>query len=517
MTFTPSAYQVAILEYIKTQGGHLSINAVAGSGKTTTLESIAELLQGNKVVSFAFNKHIADTLAIRLKQYGTEVKTINAFGHGICMRNLHGRVELNDRKYSKIVNDMLNKTAPFSQWAWSNNPAEKEKFDSAQKWLTTVANKIRLVLADFNDVRECLKVGHQFGVVYEGTHGDQLFGMVKRVIAEGLRQAKELKVIDFADQVFLPVHLGWAAPQFDYVLVDEAQDLNAAQRKLVFKAISKLGGRMIAVGDISQAIMGFAGADAHSFRLIQSELNAELLPLSVCYRCPKSHLALARSIVPHIEATENAIEGTINIIQASEVHSAVKFGDLILCRFTAPLVALCIALIKKRIPARVRGRDIGNELASLAEKIGKPVEWSLFLTALRAYQENKSNYLTQQEADDTQFQILADTVEALTVCYTDFGATNIDEMCSMIRDMFSDEKSSIYLSTIHRAKGLEADNVFILNGEEMPYTRGSADQIEQERNLLYVALTRAKSTLTFVSGDSYKACIMETTLQSWSK
>lgn len=513
--FTPSEYQQAIIDEVVGGSGDLVVNAVAGSGKSATLKMIAQVLRKSRVFSVAFNKHIADHLSQQLKQFGTEVKTINAFGHGVCIRNIGGQIKLETRKYSKIIGYTLEESAPFKYWINSNKPEHKQWLDEAKKWLRVVVEKVRLTLTDFNNSEALISLGYKFGVTYAGDHFDALVKLVAVVINEGIKVARNHKVIDFADQVFLPVHLNWSTPTFDYVMVDEAQDLNNAQRKLIFKARSPLGGRMIFVGDKFQAIYAFSGANAQSFDLIQSELNAKQLPLSVCYRCPSSHIRMAQHYMPAIEPRDNAPVGEYQVIKLSDTHSHIKVDDLVLCRFTAPLVGLCISLIKKRVPARVRGRDVGNELAELAEKIGGMVEWDLFLTALRAYRENQYSYLVQQEADDQMFILLDDKVEALSTCYTDFGAGNIQELSAMIRDMFSDDRASVYLSTIHRAKGLEAAHVLLVGAEDLPLTRGDAEQLEQEKNLLYVALTRATEKLTFVAKDEYAQDDMNARITKW--
>ena len=76
-----------------------------------------------------------------------------------------------------------------------------------------------------------------------------------------------------------------------------------------------------------------------------------------------------------------------------------------------------------------------------------------------------------------------------------------------INIIFSDnEKDGICLSTIHKAKGLEADNVFILCESLMPSKHARKKwEIESEQNLIYVAITRAKKTLNYISEKMFPA------------
>jgi hypothetical protein len=104
--------------------------------------------------------------------------------------------------------------------------------------------------------------------------------------------------------------------------------------------------------------------------------------------------------------------------------------------------------------------------------------------------------------EDSAADSLADRYSAINTCYSEFGSRcqSLPEFCDRLANLFSDTKSPVVLSTIHRAKGDEADNVFLLGCNDLPYTaKAQKDwQIEQEYNLLYVALTRAKQSLYLV-------------------
>jgi len=73
----------------------------------------------------------------------------------------------------------------------------------------------------------------------------------------------------------------------------------------------------------------------------------------------------------------------------------------------------------------------------------------------------------------------------------------VDNLKSTIDELFSDAQASIWLSSVHRAKGLEADRVFIIRPEQLPprWSKPGTWQYEQELNLKYVAMTRAKKEL----------------------
>ena len=80
------------------------------------------------------------------------------------------------------------------------------------------------------------------------------------------------------------------------------------------------------------------------------------------------------------------------------------------------------------------------------------------------------------------------------------GLSTVDELIEKINIIFSgDSTDAVQLSTVHKAKGLEADNVFILKPSLMPLKYAKKDwEIKTEKNLIYVAYTRAKKTLNFI-------------------
>jgi len=83
------------------------------------------------------------------------------------------------------------------------------------------------------------------------------------------------------------------------------------------------------------------------------------------------------------------------------------------------------------------------------------------------------------------------------------SCSTINCILKQIRKLITEKENSVKISTIHRAKGLEAERVFIINYNELPLKRSDQKEweIEQERNLLYVAVTRAKSELYLIKSE----------------
>jgi hypothetical protein len=226
------------------------------------------------------------------------------------------------------------------------------------------------------------------------------------------------------------------------------------------------------------------------------------MPLSICYRCPSSHIRLAQQIVPQIEPREDAPEGVIDSITPDCVQEEVRVGDLIISRTTAPLVRLCLGLIASRVPAYVRGRDIGKGLISVVNNIAKMrgFRWDDFGRYLESWKETEIRRLMKKQNSESAIDALLDRYESIEAIYYSSNANTVTEFTKEIDFLFNEGGEAVMLSTVHRAKGLEADRVFILEPERMPlrWVNQLPWQYEQEMNIYYVALTRAKQELWFI-------------------
>lgn len=252
-----------------------------------------------------------------------------------------------------------------------------------------------------------------------------------------------------------------------------------------------------------QAIFGFAGANAKSFQQIVHETKAKLLPLSICYRCPSSGIDIAKQWVPQIETRPDAPKGTIQNIKYDQMKEMVQEGDMVLCRKNAPLVAAAFSIIAKGIPAVVKGRSIGEGLLKIVKKLGKTESFTNFGKALNDWLEKEKNIIMTRGGDEDAIEqkitYLQDTADCLSIIYQREEVNTLTELENAVLDLFSDERSSVTLSSIHRAKGLENDRIFILGPTQIVF-RGQREWMrEQEKNLSYVAHTRHKQDLIYVA------------------
>jgi superfamily I DNA/RNA helicase len=467
-----SNYQIDIFNDIATGEGNTQVDALAGTGKTSTIvEGFYYLPKGQSTLMCAFNKKIQQELETR-SPAGVEVKTLHALGFAACKRAFPLMANRPDDKGDKL--------AGFIKAERGDDPETYELRANLSKAVSLckgyLAENAQMIdsIMDKHDVDPCNEERASF------------IGSVIKVMDAC---KKDTSRIDFDDMIWMPNVHGLRLTQYGRVMIDEAQDLNLAQINLALNSCGR-GGRILSVGDEFQAIYGFRGADSNAIQNIVDRLASKRMPLSVTYRCAKAIVAIAQTLVPGLEAAPGAEEGLVADIPASQLEKMVRPGDFILSRVNAPLIKWCLTLLKARIPANIQGRDMGKSLGALIKK-SKAKDVSSFLAWLNEYEAMEVERLVKAKRDtDT----LSDKLECLRVLCE--GTNSLEDVRDNLDKLFhdGDDKDRVILSSTHKAKGLERDTVFMLKDTYRP-SKG-----QEEANLTYVAYTRAKKNLYLVAG-----------------
>lgn len=488
MEFKPNKYQEAIYDFILHGEGNAVINAVAGSGKSTTLVNALNIIDPNKSVLFlAFNKSIVDELKKKVGvKPNIQIRTLHSLGSSVCYNTFHSTI--NADKYFKHISQSI-KEGAFKP----SKRLTREEMSQWSKNIKTLCELGRIELA--TDNQSLMEVANRHDILIE----DNEIELALKAIRWGCINVAE---IDFTDMIYFPNVKKMDIPVFDFVFVDECQDLNAAQREFFLKCVDPDDGRFVCVGDRNQAIYAFNGADAESFSKLTKIPNTTMLPLSVCYRCSKKIVESAQRLVPQIEYKSDAEDGTINFKAKIE---DVEDGDMIVCRVSAPLVKLCMRFIKEGRKAYIKGGDIGKNLISIIKNTGKDNVDDMILElskeSVRILEKIcKLNGYDMEDASQTSaYQTFLDKIEAIEAISEGFNKT--EDLIKKISDIFRDDNGKgICLSTVHKAKGLENDRVFILDKNRF-YPRWAMKnevQVGQEKNIEYVAITRPKKYLGYI-------------------
>lgn len=464
-----SEYQQAIFADIATGNGNTQVDALAGTGKTSTIvEGFYHLPRGKSSLMCAFNKSIQTELEARAPNEVT-VKTLHALGYSACRR-----------AFPKIGQPDKNKLDGYLK-------AEKGDGGDTYELRSNMAKLISLGKGYLASTpKEMDEIMDRHEVDPCGESRESFIGSAIKVMEA---TKKDTHRIDFDDMIWLPNVLNLRLDKHDFVFIDEAQDLNLAQINLALNSANG-NGRIISVGDEHQAIYGFRGADSNAIQNIVDRLESKRMPLSVTYRCAKNIVDKAKSIVPEIEAAPNAEDGLVEECSTNQMLDRVKPGDFILSRVNAPLIKWCLALLKMRVPANIQGRDMGKHLLGLIKK-SKAANVDALLEWLNEYEGMEVERMVKAKRDPS---VLHDKIDCLrTLCD---GVISIADVKENIDKLFrdGDDKDRVILSSTHKAKGLERDRVFMLNDTYKP-SKGI-----EEANLTYVAYTRAKRELYLVSG-----------------
>jgi DNA helicase II / ATP-dependent DNA helicase PcrA len=483
-----SSQQTAAIDFIKNSNKSLILSAVAGAGKTSTLLAMLEATEGS-VAFCAFNKSIAKEIEFKVNQQNinkdVKVGTVHSFGFGAIRRSI-SRVNVDGNKIQTIVRDNFNNEESNMQTFLISAVAMAKEVgiracvnDNYNTWIQ---------MFDHYDLWNSLPLD---------VNTEKAIGLCQDVLDIS---NKTLNVVDFSDMIYLPILKKMRIWKYSNIFLDEAQDTNATRRALV-KMMLAPKGRLIAVGDPHQAIYGFTGADSNALDLIQKEFKAKELPLSVTFRCPKNVVKEAQKYVQHIESHPDSADGIVDECNLQDLPNLVTQEDAIICRNTKPLVEVAYNLIRNKIPCKVEGRKIGENLIKLATR-WKVKTVGTLINKLEAYKEKEIEKYKKKE-NDSMCQVIEDQVETLAVfidqCKVD---DTISTLVKKIQELFDDteNKKILVLSTIHRSKGREWNRVFALGiNHYSPSKYAKKDwELIQENNLLYVQVTRAKIHLTKV-------------------
>lgn len=375
---------------------------------------------------------------------------------------------------------------------------------------------------DFGDILKLARTAKTFGIVPTGAprgkpltsddpdtweeladrfdteFSDSILFSARKLVAASIIEGQK-GVVDFDDMLYMPVCFSGVFTRYPLVLVDEAQDLSAIQHEMLRRVLTRRDGILIGCGDRNQAIYGFRGALAESIPDMIESFDMSLYPLTTSFRCPRAVVEEAQKDVPHIQSFEGAIQGEVIHHREENPLTLETIPSTVLCRNTAPLINLGLHLIGSGRGAKIAGRDIGKNLTRMVKKMcKKPVKLSVFDARLKMHIETEVNRKPRMEAQlrdkEAALRAVSDRASALSG-----GMATSKTIISILEELYDPANGGgVYLSTIHRAKGLEWKDVLFLDPQLVPSCYAKQPwQLQQEHNLRYVGVTRAQQTLRF--------------------
>lgn len=485
----PSRRQQDILDVWDNTDNNILISAVAGSGKTSTLLMLLERC-AHRALFVAFNKSVQEEIQTKIDERGLKqgkAMTLHSLGLAAIRANKK-KFHINNNKNWNLIKRLQAECRNIYR---STPESERLRLNYS---LIDMNDISRMFLTDnIEEIKNYMKSMDK--TLVEHTELEHLWGTLLEIRNE--EYLKDSIEIDFQDMIYVPAIMDYEIPIHPYYLmIDECQDMNLSQHKLINNMLMQgTVSKWIAVGDRNQAIYGFAGASSNSFDLFLEKPGTTVeMPLDICYRCAKKIVESANKVYNVMEAATNE-EGIVDVVTNIE---DIKPNSMVICRNSLPLFQMYFELLGMGKPCYINGSDLMNYLIKFLKPYNKDTVHSA-----RVEMQYKLADLEENSTDEGRLRkyIFEENFKnflaiSKNVCEP---TDSIEYLVDRLKQLFEDRANAIMLCTIHKAKGLESKVVYILNESLIPSKFAkSEEQQKQEKNLKYVARTRAKEEMYFI-------------------
>lgn len=541
------------LEAATYTGGPLLVLAGAGSGKTKVLtHRVAyliekELVNPENCLLLTFTNKAAREMRERIeKLLAVDCRPLTYSGtfHGFCVRVLRA-----DGKAIGIDSNFL---------IYDDN----DQKDLIKEIISNLGVKDSMkpasILYAISEAKNQMLTPNAYAEITNGDFGKTVAGVYQAYE----KKLKEINALDF-DDLLIKTVLAFEIPEvinkwrekIKQIFVDEWQDTNKIQYKLI-RLLDGNRGVITAVGDASQSVYSWRGADYRNINLLMKDYkNIKIINLEQNYRSTQNILEAANSVIskntghPILKLwTEKGTGQKISIFSARNgfdeaeyivktvkqlINKSIKYSDIaVLYRTNAQSRVLEEALLHSGIPYTLIGgvrfydrkeiKDILSYLRLIANNKDVVSEKRAMALGKRRFEKFKSlnidiekfstleimdavlsatEYLTKFKEDDPEDAERLENIKEFRSVAIEFpNLLDFLENVSLVEaGPINQNRNAVTLMTLHSAKGLEFPIVFIVGMEEglFPHSRSlwEKDQMEEERRLCYVGITRAKEVL----------------------
>lgn len=476
-TRSPTDEQLDILNHAETTDANIMVNALAGTGKTTTIEMVAssDRFRSTPSLYLVFNKKNATEAEARLPS-STTVRTFNSLGHRIWADYIGKRIVIDAKKVGGILRSIIDevKDKETKSFIWDSFSFITDSVGRAKALGYVPEGK-------FEAARR-LVTQSQFHHELDEEPDDLVTDLIDAVLTRSITQAFS-GTCDFNDQIYMPAVFGGSFPRFPLVLVDEYQDLNAVNHAMLNRLVERKNnpGRLIGVGDRWQNIYGFRGAKSSGMDEAQTHYAMTPLDLSVSFRCLSEVVKNAHWRVPHFKWIKEG--GHVEVLKDGTSSTDFAEDAAIICRNNAPLFRLGMLLLGSGRSVSIAGSDIGPRLIGIMRKMGSEgLTRSQLMVLIEEWRADKLSKSSKTAAD------LADCMQVFASHGADLG-----QAIRYAEHLFA-QRGRLQLLTGHKAKGLEYDCVYHLD----PFLHR---QNTQDDNLRYVIQTRSRDRFFEIDSD----------------
>ena len=549
MNFKPSTYQQDILDFfLNNPQSNMLVNALAGSGKSTTACMLSEHSKTSDLY-IAFNASVVEEFKKKIKNPKTKVMTMHSLAYSIMLYNVEQEskdsgekpkgfgsqrskrtVSLDNFKPHKILDEEITKR--YGRYIeFAKRVFLKDNY-------VNLYNLCRLTLTDMSSNKDVSRlIDDHVLFLYYGDEGysapdiSEITSTLKILDTKSRQQFETQGVIDFTDMLWITFNKlkydNWEVPYwalYTNIYCDEVQDFSNIQLNFL-KFIKRTKGRYVFIGDFHQAIYNFAGANAQAFNQIPKMFApVETFDLPICYRCAKSHLSrVNREYGIPILPCDDAPLGFVKTIDKNKISEYAKAGDMVISRKNKWIAEVVLDLARNGTPIFIEDKEMVvaikrqilsskctsvGALKKFLQKVISNYNKKLFEIVSKNVREggHEEEHLeavteTNSKIDNTSF--LLEILEGYLEHHA--SSDSVSKFSNFIDKLLNTTPSPncVRLCSIHKAKGLEATNIFVLNEAKINYDfRNSKEQNIQEKNLSYIATTRAKEGLYLVKEPS---------------
>jgi DNA helicase II / ATP-dependent DNA helicase PcrA len=502
---------------VETVHGPVCILAGAGSGKTTTItrrianQVAVGAFAPEQILAVTFTDKAAREMRGRLEELGAG---------GVRARTFHSAAYAQLRWFRGEVPGRIVASKALMLRQIGNTLPRPYRFRPAADLATEVewAKNRRLTPETY---RRTL-----------GTHEPPIpDDLMARVFREYERRKESVGALDFEDLLGLAIELLENEPEalaqvrdrYGAFTVDEYQDVNMLQQTLLELWLGERD-ELCAVGDDYQSIYAFTGATPEHLLALPGRFpNTTVVRLEANYRSTPQVLGLANRLVPQLGGAEKQLretrgpgpepelrgfdggdpEAAFIVDRVRELHAAgTPLEEMaVLIRLNARSVDFEEAFSEAEIPfqgAALLTRDAARQLLKgLAGSTSRSVAYEV----TRLAREHGFVGKPPPDLGERELTRQSDLARLIKLAEEfDDGSRDVGDWIEWLRARFDHgAQGGVHLLTLHRAKGLEWDAVFLPRVEEreLPCKQslGDIDTISEERRLLYVGITRARKHL----------------------
>lgn len=505
------------IEAIINGNGNLLFDAKAGTGKTflivKAVAAINKYLKGSirppQILYITFSKALQLEAEEKLAAFkNITVKTYHGLAY-MPSKNYYcsrGRANIGDSALNSIINQSIDPEL-FNPWKVSD-PLKKAEAKERRDALISLIHMAKVNLTDYNDPDEVRELALYYSIQLNWDF-ENIYPAFVICMNRSERQSNDYT---FDDMMWI-MHRANIQPdkKYDFVIVDEFQDSSEAAFDLIGRFV-KPKGRIIAVGDPFQAIQTFAGARINAMDIGRERFNMESMPLSVNFRCGKRIIEWAQQVVPGIQYHPNAIDGNIEDWDYNKLYNLDdRDNNMIICRTNRPLIVPALRFIRMGKKATIKGRDVSSSLINILKDASKYSHD--YKEAVNYMQDKLDKELEKYRILEERGMDMSSKTDLISEQYgIAIDATTEEESpilaCDKIQSIFTDKATDgIQLSSMHRSKGLEANNVIILESNMMRMPSRPTDpewHAQGEANIDYVARTRSRENVFLIAGKNKK-------------